>query len=253
MTIAWSTEVGKGDWLAGRLRGAGDVGSVIPDGFERYARVFHPIEHGPCRRWSEVAARNRRVVHPEMQFHLIAHPPGEAPGGYEPLAAISVGSLPRDELNALAALLSRHTETPASCWFAVWEGYAQLHGSPLISRYVSGAGGRAEPVPGLAPPEVLSGPRLELPGRAYLLLNGAISDAADLFDFLGRQSPNLWWPEDQAWCVATDIDLCWTYVAGSKGAIAGLCASEVLEALPARITDGVTYDSDHVNAQLDER
>ena len=32
--------------------------------------------------------------------------------------------------------------------------------------------------------------------------------------FLGH-SPSIWWPEDRAWCVATDIDLFDTYVGGS--------------------------------------
>ena len=32
-------------------------------------------------------------------------------------------------------------------------------------------------------------------------------------------SPNIWWPEDHAWCVATDIDLFDTYVGGSRECI----------------------------------
>jgi hypothetical protein len=150
-----------------------------------------------------------------MQFHLISRPPGEPIPEYEPLSGMSVGSLPRHEVQVLAALLSRHTTRSDSCWFAVWEGYGQLQGPPA-SGALARSGRRAAAMGGIAPPEVLHGPRLELRHRSYLLLHGAVADAAGAFELLGRQSPNLWWPEDRAWCVATEIDFGWTYVAGSE-------------------------------------
>jgi hypothetical protein len=53
--LAWSSQVHKGDWLVARIRGfAQNVGSVVPNGFESYARLFHPIERGPWQRWAEV-------------------------------------------------------------------------------------------------------------------------------------------------------------------------------------------------------
>ncbi len=80
VAIIWSTDVRKGDWLVAAIRDfARDVASVIPHGFESYARVFHPIEEGAWRRWSDLAAHNRRVAHPGMQFHLIARPPARRP------------------------------------------------------------------------------------------------------------------------------------------------------------------------------
>ena len=45
-------------------------------------------------------------------------------------------------------------------------------------------------------------------------------------------SPNLWWPDDRAWCVATEIDLAWTYVGGSAALIDDVLASAALEAQP---------------------
>jgi hypothetical protein len=47
-------------------------------------------------------------------------------GSYEGLSRVSVGSLPRRELHALAGLLARHTVTSTRCWFAVWEGFEAL-------------------------------------------------------------------------------------------------------------------------------
>ncbi len=41
-------------------------------------------------------------------------------------------------------------------------------------------------------------------------------------------------------------------MAGSEAAIADVLAAPDLEALTASVTDGITYDSDRVNAALDE-
>ncbi len=221
----WASDVRAGDWLVERMVDvAGDVGSVVPRGFEAYARVLHPLEDGPERRWTDLAARNGRIAHPEMQLHLVASRPGETPDGHLPLAGVSVGSLPPEETTALAAILAVHTATPDRCWFAVWDG-------------------DADPV---RPP----GPRLELPGRSYALLRGVVADVVGL----GRaQSPNLWWPDDRAWCVATEIDLAWTYVGGTAAAVEDVLADPALEALPARVTDAVTVDGDLLNEALDGR
>jgi hypothetical protein len=51
--------------------------------------------------------------------------------------------------------------------------------------------------------------------------------------------------------VATEIDFAWTYIAGSEAAAADVLASPALEALPSRVTDEVTWDSDALNSALD--
>jgi hypothetical protein len=61
------------------------------------------------------------------------------------------------------------------------------------------------------------------------------------------QSPNLFWPDDHAWCVATEIDLDSTYVGGSTRLIADLLANDRLEALRVEVTDEVWAISDDVN------
>ena len=51
--------------------------------------------------------------------------------------------------------------------------------------------------------------------RNYLLFEGPIDAAGELGGWVdpGRhtrsraQLPNLWWPDDHAWCVASEIDL----------------------------------------------
>jgi hypothetical protein len=57
-------------------------------------------------------------------------------------------------------------------------------------------------------------------GRTYFLLSGHVS-AAERFRFGEHwfQSPNVWWPDDRAWLVHTEIDYHSTYVGGSRGLV----------------------------------
>jgi hypothetical protein len=95
------------------------------------------------------------------------------------------------------------------------------------------------------PPEVRYGPRVRLPGRDYLLYTGPI-DAALAFTGATGQTPNLWWPADGAWCVASEVDLCWTYVGGSVQLIEELLADPALEALPAAPGHPHSWAEEHV-------
>ncbi len=87
---AWSDETRQASWIGERLApfGAYVVTSVVPGGFEAYARVLHPAEeplHDGDRvvRWAEVAAWSGLLLRPGSQFHSIAlprvRPEGEAP------------------------------------------------------------------------------------------------------------------------------------------------------------------------------
>ncbi len=84
--------------------------------------------------------------------------------------------------------------------------------------------------------------RVELPQRNYLLFHEPIAKAAGWAD-----GPNLWWPEDRAWCVASEIDHPYTYVGGPQTLIDAIVQHPAIEALPAKLTDGVVYDSDKIN------
>jgi hypothetical protein len=56
-------------------------------------------------------------------------------------------------------------------------------------------------------------PTFRVPAREYRLLAGPIDAVAEsVVDSPWSQSPNLWWPHDHAWCVATEIDLNTTYI-----------------------------------------
>ena len=63
-----------------------------------------------------------------------------------------------------------------------------------------------------------------------------------------HRARHIWWPEDRAWCVATDIDLCDTYVGGSRECIEAVLSSPKLEALPTTLDAALHLGSDTINA-----
>ena len=77
---------------------------------------------------------------------------------------------------------------------------------------------------------------MRLPGRDYLLYSGAVDDALAFVDSEG-QTPNLWWPADRSWCVASEIDLAWTYIGGSAELVRRLESESRIEVLPASPKD----------------
>jgi hypothetical protein len=112
----------------------------------------------------------------------------------------------------LAYVLRQHTSTPGRCWFCLWEGYGYLTGSVVVLtswRLEAGAPLPGPPVKRIPPPK-LQKSRVRLPYRDYLLFSGAVEQGDGWQD-----GPNVWWPDDRAWCVASEIDLDYTLVGGS--------------------------------------
>lgn len=233
-----ATDSAPADWLQARLLPWGGgigtrVGSVIPTGFQRYARVFHPA---PARRddegsvtWSEVALWAGKDVHPQMQWEAISQ---AAVDGSEPPPFAdqpAEGYCPPAVRGPLTECLTEHTTTPESCWACVWEGYGRV----------------AEAFP--------HAPRVQLPGRDYILLSVTL-EAIAAGVLLGRGThdvgPNLWWPEDRAWCVSTEIDFCWTYVAGTDMCIEDVLRVERLEALVTQPDHRGDFAGDVINGHL---
>jgi len=219
-------------WIAPRLGTfASGVRGVIPAGFEAYARILHPADSADEHvRWSDVAAACGKVAHALMQFHTLV---GVGPNEYDVDSAAWTGSVPDQgdlEPESLAALLdalARHTESVERCWFGVWEGHGWLSASGYA--------------------------RVELPKRNYLLFSGPLNAALEIGDWPTPEwflphSPNLFWPDDVSWCVATEIDLFCTYVGGSRALIDELLADERLEVWEAHLEDPIAYDSDLLNS-----
>jgi hypothetical protein len=223
--------------------------------------VLHPVQTADngdrLVRWADVAAWSGMPLRPDAQFHSIALPPA-APGGPPPYDSQGpqAGSLWRPDAEVLAAIGRDWTATPEDCWFCVWDGFGW--GSVSTFAVLTETGRPREiiqepardPVPG----PVRAGPRVHLPHRDYFLYTGpaeAVGALASL-DGTGGQCPNLWWPADRAWCVASEIDLPWTYVGGSRELIDAILADERIEALPAAPQDPVSRVEDWVTAWVGE-
>jgi len=212
MPVRPVSDVSEGEWLI-----AADA-TLGPVGFDAYVRVLHP--------WTSDDDGN----HARIEGHL-----------------------PEDELSALVDVLAQHTRTPDHCFHALWDGYGEILGGEAVG-FLSFAAGPAawpgriftkpkppQPPPPAFAPEVMDGPRLRVSGREHLLFVGPIADAgrwgaASFGHGIPRDinSPNLLWPADHAWCVATDIDTTWTGVGGSAGLAADLLADSRLEVVRTR-------------------
>lgn len=243
---SWSDSVSEADWIRERLAPFGScVTSVVPAGFEAYARVLHPAEEpgtgSRVVRWAEVAAWSGLPLRPDAQFHSVALPPrrpaGEAPwSGQGPRQ----GSLFGPDAEALADVVRDWTGTPDRCWFCLWDGWGLA--DPAVLPAVA-TGQLAGPLPS----GLRRGARVRLPHRDYLLYTGPAEAVTALTDPSGDgQTANLWWPADRSWCAGTEVDLSWTYVGGPAGLIARLLHEERLEVLPATPADPLVRTEDWV-------
>lgn len=225
------------EWVVTRLapwsRDDVRVASFMPDGFEAYARIFHPAGErgGPSGgfRWSEVAARLSRRFHPEVQFQELAGPDADhhpVLGDIQPLA----GSLPLTLLRSVAGFLERWTDERELCWFAMWEGngawWKEAHSN------LTSDGPTHDPFDDERDAVLRSTHRVHTPHRDYFLMRGPLASVITLYDAAGDQSPALWWPDSRAWFVSTEVDAFSTYVGGSAQMIEELLRSDKIEAVP---------------------
>ncbi len=247
-------------WIVPRLGAFGSgVRGVIPGGFEAYARILHPARSSADEqvRWSAVAAVCGKVAHGLMQFHSLV---GVSPTEQDVRSGAWKGSTPDDgdlepeSLVALLDVLARHTDSTDRCWFCLWDGYGWLRGSSTTQMFVATLDGTEPPAPAERHSPALNYEAcVELPGRRYVLFAGPLEAAVELGnsplpDWFLPQSPNIFWPDDVSWCVATEIDLYCTYVGGSRALIDELLADERLEVWEAQLDDPVSYDSDVLNS-----
>lgn len=100
--------------------------------------------------------------------------------------------------------LAGRTKTPGDCFHALWAGAVSgMHGDP------------ARGIPAWFPASVLTGPKVRVPNREYMLFRGHLDEvgqwgATDPTTGSSRDgelpAPHLLWPADHRWFVATDVD-----------------------------------------------
>ena len=210
MTLRPLADLSPATWLASAPGNRSDLITRGPAGFESYARILHTAD-------------------------------GDFDGDRQE------GCLEPEQFAALRNVLARHTAPDQDCFNALWDGFGEIDGGEAANFLTAFTGSYAygrifrqarkqAPPPPAFPPEVLIGPRLHLPERDYLLFAGPLTEAgrwgaAPYALDIPRDinSPNLLWPADHSWFIATEIDQEWTGVAGSEALISELLADPRLE------------------------
>jgi len=143
----------------------------------------------------------------------------------------------------IASVGKRHTSTPDHAWFAVWEG----HGFDLASTRVAWLDPPGDDLTRRARDEYRvqlrdederrrasigtalgDVPRVDLPNRAYYLLEGSVLAVTRLRypDSMDDwRNPDLYWPDDRQWFVGTDVDFWSLYIGGDGDFIEELASS----------------------------
>lgn len=287
---------------AGRDRPVGDEWPGLPYAAHRREwqefQARNPEIIGERVSWADTAIAMGTTMHTGAQWHrlvapgrIVEHEDGPRDAAGWRYADPATGDLAPDLVAAIAQHLTRHTTTPDDGHAALWEGFGDLVGfygdAPSRTFFQLGAPdseelahhnemlGRSfkdrlnnvfrkpEWQEGILSREISEGARLELPGRAYVLFRGGVSELVD-GDWVERvpwrdriaeehgfppaaHSPGLVWPGDRAWVLVTEVDFDSTIVGGSNELVRALVADPRLEALPIREGASLQWDADEVN------
>jgi hypothetical protein len=219
--LSLEQDLAPAEWLGPRLDPRSfRVGMSAPRGYEAYARMFFPfvetgVSGGVYRethiRWSDRAARNGKSVHALMEAETISQGPRDDIQDY--------GQLTPEQLEVLVPVLSRSTSSAAG-WFLLWEGFGDLNDQVFSPRV----------------------PRVRHEMRNFYLLRGPL-DSYRAFS----NSPSYWWPEDRAWCLCTDTDFSWSYLAASRTCVDAVLDAPVMDAVETELQNPARSGMDTVN------
>src|ERR1700731_4984845 len=155
-----SENVSDTDWVRDRLSPWESrlITSIIPTGFDAYARILHPVQlprdGDALVRWADVSKWSGVEMHPQIQWHEVALPEaipstGRPWRGQGPRQ----GSLFSADAEALIEDLSAFTSTREECFFGLWIGYfgGFSFGPTWLPSNVSSRYGAAQEVARIAP------------------------------------------------------------------------------------------------------
>lgn len=206
---------------------------IFGEGFSAPATVApaHWIESACRGAWATVGA----LVPNQYPMILRLRAPDPMPGDWWPAY--------RALFEIVASIGGRHTDTPDRAWFAVWEGHGFANTTTHIAwrdppfdddtrrrREQERARLRQEDEHRNAAirSALNRRPQFHLPNRSYYLLGAPVSAVTQLRypdSSTEWRNPDLFWPDDRRWFVATDVDFWSLYVGGDGDFIADLSNS----------------------------
>ncbi len=216
------------------------VAAVIPDLFETYAKIFHPIESRYDNIDRPLAPEERKILalpecHILRDYVQRMRTEPEAPTLHWKKIA-----------EALDVPFQRHLS---------YEWFRSVLEPGCWPRYVSG------PVEGLLEEReattlisILNAPSpssncyFRFAEMAYigtnkpLLYSGPLEELQRFLKETDRQfTPEYWWPQDRSWCVCSDYDLTFTIVGGSKRLVDRILTNADLESIQVTSDTRVDY------------
>jgi hypothetical protein len=236
----------------------------------------HPVLETTTWRWATVAERTGGTMHPLVQWTRLTGVDDESdvsfPDGWR-ASPPEEGWFDPATLAALTEHLAAATTTPEDLVAGFWDGWGDLNGGSTLV-----VGWQSDDEPTSAEREALladaerltaehraaqdalvaslAGPRFAWPNRDLILLQMGLSQLADP-TWLGRaeighyrdfgHTPQLLWPEDRTWAMASEIDWDSTIVAGSRSLVESILADDRFEAFEVDEHDDLSWSSDVID------
>ncbi|MGI9588055.1 MAG: hypothetical protein ACR2MR_07590 [Dietzia maris] len=235
----------------------------------------HPVLEESRWTWSQAAGRQGLTMHPLVQWNRLADLDYgvDFADGWQ-FGQTREGYFDLDLLAALTEHLAPATTTPEHLVAGIWNGWGELTGSGRALYAIEGSRlwawltrrrlqreAERQQRESLRPEIRLAaehGPHLEWPGREMILFATSCDELSDPSwaegAGLGLQpgfppsiSPQLLWPADRSWVVASEIDWDSTIVAGSRSLVDAVLADERLEAFEVDADADLSWEGDLVN------
>jgi hypothetical protein len=204
-----------------------EVWMTAPRGYDAYARIFFPFHRSvqgagggwseESIRWADLASEHGWTVHALMERETISR--SSTGDGSE---ARCSWRLSPEQFAVLSPILAHYTESNSG-WFLLWEGFGDLDDKAFDDGV----------------------PKVHHEMRDFYLLRGPLTMYSQFSD-----DPSYWWPDDRSWCLCTDTDFKWSYLAGSRECVDEVLAQPIMDAAetqpenPARTGMDVINDPD---------
>lgn len=207
------------NWVVAQCTGPRhSLHTVVPTGFEAYARIEHPYWRvpkpaGPGNSVEQLIAVPCSEVPPAAKAALYPGC-GYAYDGIEPPLE---GELSPAAVQSVFAVLGQASTAEQPVYCGIWEGFGYLRGEQGIAQFASTL------------------------GQEYLLFQSTLAEVEQAWQAAWRESqaagflgvsgfvPNALWPADRAWYLAVPFQATRSYLAGSQQLVQALYSAADLE------------------------